>query len=306
MPCNPKHCPADLETLAKRKQEYIKFEGDEKLTWCAGCGDYSIQKAMERALVLENLTTQNVAIFFDIGCHGNGSDKIGGYTFHGLHGRVISAAAGACLANPKMKVIAQGGDGGTLSEGINHLVHAVRSNYPMVFILHNNENYGLTIGQASATTRPGQPMNGSPDGVLIPPMNPCHFVLSLNPTFVARTFSGDTKHMTKVLRAALRHNGFAFVEVMQLCPTFNRATTANWFWERIEYVEDLKNYDPTNLAAALEASKDLEKNITMGVLFQDKKSPNFYQRVPSRQSKKTTLVEEVEYHDISKLMKGLE
>ncbi|MFH0820973.1 MAG: thiamine pyrophosphate-dependent enzyme, partial [Candidatus Peregrinibacteria bacterium] len=142
MPYQPPNQRKDLKTLIQRKKEYMKLESQEKLTWCGGCGDYGIQKALERALVLENLGTQDLVIFFDIGCHGNGSDKIGAYTFHGLHGRVIPVAAAAALANPRLKVIAEGGDGGTLSEGINHLVHAVRSNYPMVFILHNNENYG--------------------------------------------------------------------------------------------------------------------------------------------------------------------
>ena len=131
---NPQNHCQYLQKLSEKKAEYIKFEGDEKITWCNGCGDYGIQKALERALVLENLTTRDVALFFDIGCNGNGSDKIGGYTFHGLHGRVISAAAGACLANPNIKVIAAGGDGGTFSEGINHLVHGVRERRPRLGI----------------------------------------------------------------------------------------------------------------------------------------------------------------------------
>lgn len=306
MPYQPKRYPQELKTLAERKREYMKLESNEKLTWCSGCGDFGIQKALERSLVLQGLSTQDMVIFFDIGCHGNGADKIGAYTFHGLHGRVIPAASAAALANPKLKIIAEGGDGGTFSEGVNHLVHAVRHNYPMVFILHNNENYGLTIGQASATTRCGQSMNGSPDGVPTPPMNACHFVLSLNPTFVARTYSGDLKHMTEILRAALNHNGFAFVEIMQLCPTFNHATSATWFWERIRYVDQLKGYDPTDLDAALRASKDLEKEIMMGVLYQAKKSVNFLERLPARQGRKTALVEEVGPYDIGKLMKRLE
>lgn len=284
----------------------MKFEGKELLTWCGGCGDFGIQKALERALVLEDITVRDVAIFFDIGCHGNGSDKIGGYTFHGLHGRVIPAAAGAALANPRIKVIAEGGDGGILSEGVNHLVHAIRSDYPMVFILHNNENYGLTIGQASATTRRGQSMSGSPDGVLTDPMNACHFALSLNPTFVARTFSGDVHHMTGIFRKALKHDGFAFVEVMQLCPTFNKATSNNWFRERIRDVGVAKDHDPSDLDAAVRLSADLEENIAMGVLYQNKKSKNFYARVPSRQGKKTALVDEVMPYDIGALLKPLE
>lgn len=306
MPYQPKQFSQELKTLAQKKREYMKLESNEKLTWCANCGNYGIQKALERALILEGFTNQDIALFFDIGCNGNGADKINAYSFHGLHGRVISVAAGACLANPRIKVIAEGGDGGTFSEGVNHLVHAVRSNYPMLFILHNNENYGLTIGQASATTRLGQPMSGSPDGVPIPPINACSFVLNLGPTFVARTYSGDVKHMTEIFRAGLKHNGFAFIEVMQLCPTFNKATSANWFWDRIRYVDQLKNYNPHNIDVALEASRDLEKEITMGLLYQDKKSVNFLERLPARKGKKTTLVEEVKPYDVGKLIKSFE
>ncbi len=306
MPYQPKQFGQELQALAKKKKEYMKLESQEKLTWCSGCGDYGIQKALERALVLEALGTQDLVIFFDIGCHGNGSDKIGAYAFHGLHGRVIPVAAAAALANPKLKVIAEGGDGGTLSEGINHLVHAVRSNYPMVFILHNNENYGLTIGQVSSTTRCGQPMNGSPDGVPVPPMNACQFVLGLNPTFVARTYSGDVKHMTEILRAGLRHNGFAFIEVMQLCPTFNKATSANWFWDRIRYTDQIKGYDPGNLDAALKVSRDLDEKIAMGILYRDKKSVNFLEHLPARKGIKTALVEEVKPYEVGKLLEAFE
>lgn len=292
MPYEPENQGVNLETLGAKKAEYVKFEGKEACTWCGGCGDFGIQKALERALVLEGFTTKDVVMVFDIGCNGNGSDKIGGYTFHGLHGRAIPAAAGAALANPKIKVIASGGDGGTLSEGVNHLLHAVRCDYPMVFLLHNNENYGLTVGQASATTRPGQPMTGAPDGVALPPMNACDLVFSMNPSFVARAFSGDVRHMTEVMRRALQHNGFAFIEIMQLCPTFNKATSMTWFWDRIRYVEDLKGYDATDKEKARKAAADIDKEIMMGVLYQG----------PGRQWKKSALMEEVKTYPIAGLM----
>ena len=301
--CNDKS-PDYLKALTEKKRDYMAYESAEKLTWCGNCGDYGIQKALERALVLEGIQPHETLIGFDVGCHGNGSDKIGTYTIHGLHGRVVSLAAGACLANPGIKVIAEGGDGGTFSEGINHLVHSLRSNYPMVFILHNNENYGLTIGQASAMTRKGQAMNGTPDGVAIEPMNACQFALGLNPTFVARSFSSDVKHMTKVLQAALRHNGFAFVEIMQLCPTFNRATSASWFWDRVRYTEDLKGYDKTDLEGAIKAAKDLETEIMLGVLYQ-KERPNFLEMLASREDRKAPITQEVRHYDIGSVLETL-
>ncbi len=295
-----------LKDLSKKKDTYVKYETNEVITWCHGCGNYNIQNALKRALTLEGFEPQNILYCFDIGCNGNGSDKIGGYTFHGLHGRVISVAAGACLANPNIKVIASGGDGGTMSEGINHLVHAVRSDYPMLFILHNNHNYGLTTGQASATTPKNFPMNGSPDGVVPEPMNPSEFVLNLNPSFVARSFSGDIKHMTKVLRRALRHKGFAFVEMLQVCPTYNKATPQTWYWDRIKYTSDIKNYRTNNIKKAKEIVKDFEKNIYLGVLYEDKKRENFVEKLVNRKNIKTAPVEEVRNYPIGKFLKEFE
>jgi len=295
----------DYNTLADRKAEYLAYEGNEVITWCAGCGNYGIQHALERALVLEGIKTRDVLFCYDIGCNGNGSDKIasgGGYTLHGLHGRVIPAAGGAAIANPKIKVIAEAGDGATMSEGVNHLVHGVRSNYPMVFILHNNENYGLTTGQASATTRKGQPMNGSPDGVIAEPMNVCDFVLGLHPTFVARSFSGDVKHMTDVLRAAIRHNGFAFLEIMQVCTTYNHATPLEWYHERVQY---LKN-TPKTIEAARKAAADMENKMNIGILYQDKKSVNYLGLLKNREGIATAPVDEVRKYDIKELLKQFE
>lgn len=299
----------DYQKLSAKKKEYAKYEGSEVITWCGGCGNFGIQRALERALVLEGITPKDALFCFDIGCNGNGSDKIGSeelYTLHGLHGRVIPVAAGAALANSKMKVIAEGGDGGTFSEGINHLVHGVRSNFPIVFILHNNENYGLTTGQASSMSRKGWKMNSTPDGVFLDPINACEFVLGLKPTFVARTFSGDVSHMTDILRAALNHNGFAFIEILQACPTYNRQTTLTWYQERVQDISVLKGYKNDNLKMAKEAAADMENKINIGLLYQDKSSVPFHEMLEQRKGAKTTLVEEVKHYDIRNLIKPME
>lgn len=291
-----------LKELAKRKKEYLELETEQKMTWCGGCGNYAIQNALNRALAMEGYGVKDFVMFFDIGCNGNASDKYHAFTFHGLHGRVIPAAAGASLANPKVKVIASGGDGAIMSEGVNHLVHAVRSDYPMLFILHNNQNYGLTTGQASATTRKGCAMNGTPDGVLLEPMNPAEFVLSLHPTFVARTFSGDTKHTTAIFQKALKHKGFAFVEVMQTCPTYSKATPNEWFWDRVMYTDEMKDYDVTDIWAAKKAAHDIYEKMVLGILYQDESRENFYEKMPSRSGVHTLPIDEVRYYDVSLLM----
>jgi len=301
MPKNTKK--SVLELLEERSELYKLFETDQAITWCAGCGNYSIQNALKRALTLEGFGIKDILFVFEIGCNGNGSDKIGGYTFHGLHGRAISAAAGAALANPKLKVIASGGDGATMSEGINHLIHGVRSNYPMMFVHHNNLNYALTTGQASATTKRGFPMNGSPDGALIDPINPTEFVLGLNPTFVARSFSGNIKHMTKIMREALQHNGFAYVEILQVCPTYNKATPQKWYLERVKYLEDLKGYKPVNIEKAKKLAHDMDNEIYLGVFYKNNEQPNYYERLIYRKDVKTVPVEEVNHYPINDYLK---
>lgn len=306
--CSHKHdnnSSEELVQLGNQKKLLLSYESNEKITWCSGCGDIGVRMALIRALALEELDRQQVALFYDIGCHGSEADKIGAYTFHGLHGRVLSAAAGATLANRNMKIIAEAGDGGTLSEGPGHLIHAVRSNYKMLFILHNNENYGLTTGQPSATSRQGYKMNSAPDGAPIPPLNAAELVFSLKPTFVARAFSGDVKHMTEMIRAGLNHNGFAFLEIMQMCPTYNKATPSEWYWERIQRLDQIDGYDSTDMEMARKACMDLDEKISMGILYQDKNSQSFYDRLKSREGVSTSPIEEVTHHDISSFLEDL-
>lgn len=291
----------DLKILAEKAQEFLKYETDKKITWCGNCGNYGIQNAITRALVLEGYTREDFVMCFDVGCNGNGSDKIEANTIHGLHGRVIPLGAGCSLANNKMKVIAAAGDGATFSEGVNHLVHAVRSNYNMIFIHHNNENYGLTTGQASALTRCGVRMNGTPDGVVIEPINSLDFVLTLNPSFVARGYSGDVGQMTDIFREALKHKGFAFVEVLQACPTYNRETPDEWYQSRVKDLEKKKKHDPSDIWAARKLVQDQDKDIYTGIIYRDENKKEFTELLENRKDKKTTLIEEVAHVDVSGL-----
>lgn len=270
-------------------------------TWCTNCGNYGIHAAVKRALVAENISPCETLLCFDIGCNGNGSDKIGGYRFHGLHGRIISFACGASVANQKIKVLAFGGDGGTLGEGINHLIKGIRGNFNITFILHNNLNYGLTQGQASPTTKPGNKMNSSPDGITTEPLHPARLVLSLNPTFVARTFSGDVKHMTKTIQAGLQHRGFSFIEILQSCPTYNHMTPHEWYQQRVKDVGSLENYNPQDINQAKIIAEDLENQIAIGVLYQNLESVPFLERQANRQSHATELVDEVRHYDTKTL-----
>ena len=302
----------DMRALEKKSHEMVELDSPRKTTWCSNCGNYAIQNALKRALVLENLHRQDYVLCFDIGCNGNGSDKIEAYTIHGLHGRVISLAAGAKIANHKLKIIASGGDSATFSEGVNHLVHGVRNDYPMLFIHHNNENYGLTTGQASALTPKGLKMNAAPAGTVVGPINSLDFVLSLNATFVARSYSGDVDHMTEMLRLALHHNGFAFVEILQACPTYNRATPDEWYAQHVADVATLPGYDPADIWQARKAVQFGQEKVYTGLIYRKPHENDFISLQPQRGASAdgvptltTALTEEVKHYDITPLIRNL-
>src|SRR3989338_2723649 len=269
-------------------------------TWCDGCGDYGIWTALKKALVDSGLHPWQVLLCYDVGCHGNGSDKITGYRFHGLHGRVLPFAAGAKLSNPALPVMAFGGDGASFSEGVGHLVHAVRSNYPIVFVLHNNANYGLTTGQASALTWQGQSMNSSPNGIPERTLPSMDFVFSLEPTFVARSFSGNIPQMTEIFKAAIGHRGVAFVDILQTCPTYNKSATHKYLLEHCRPVGPDHSVSDFKKARAL--AVDTSRHIATGLLYQNKDVPRYYEQLKARQGIKTTAVEEVKRIDVTEWM----
>lgn len=280
------------------------YHSENRCTWCDGCGDYGIWSATKMALVELGIKPHEVLLCYDVGCHGNTSDKLMGYRFHGLHGRVIPFAAGAKLANPKMPVLAFGGDGASFSEGVGHLVHGIRSHYPIVFCLHNNGNYGLTTGQASSLTPQGQPMNTSPNGMPEQTLNSMDFVFSLEPTFVARGFSGNIKQLVQILKAAISHRGFAFVDILQACPTYNHFATHKMLLEKCYKVED-EGHDASDFQKARHIAVNTGERIATGILYRREDIPNFYERLVPRQGKITTPVQEVETFDVTGLMEEL-
>lgn len=265
----------DFKNLVKLAGDVVQYDTDKKITWCGNCGNYGIRNALMRALALEGMGRNDFVVCYDVGCNGNGSDKFEANTIHGLHGRVLPLAAGASIANENMTVIAHAGDGATFSEGVNHLVHAVRNNYKVLFILHNNENYGLTTGQASSLTRKGTKMNSSPEGVQSEPLNAMRFALNLKPSLALRAYSGEVGHMTEMLRLGLKNDGFTFLEILQACPTYNKATPDHWFAERIRHIEEVDGYDCGDMWQAMKIADDLEKNIYIGKIFENKSVVSF-------------------------------
>ncbi|MFQ5492752.1 MAG: thiamine pyrophosphate-dependent enzyme [Candidatus Dojkabacteria bacterium] len=293
--------------MAKQEQKpAVKdFHSPVTPTWCPGCGDFAIWSALKQALAAESIGPKDVLLCFDVGCNSNMADKINAYVFKGLHGRAIPVAIGAKLANQGLPVIAIGGDGGTLDEGISHLIHGVRSNYNITFLMHNNCDFGLTTGQATPTTWVGEKMNTAPTGVIENRMNPVKLVLSMNASFIARGFTGNITQLTSLIRASINHKGFSYLDVLQHCPTYNHFQDHQWLADRVYDVTEDENFK-NDRDYAYSISEIEESGVATGILYQDPESIPYYSRLEYRRDYQTALKDEVKHYDISELMNGFQ
>jgi 2-oxoglutarate ferredoxin oxidoreductase subunit beta len=274
-------------------------------TWCAGCGDFGVWMAIKKALVNLEIFPHEVLFVFDVGCSGNMSDKIGGYCYHSLHGRVLPLACGASLANRNVKIIGFGGDGANYGEGVNHLINTFRGNFDITMIIHNNGNYGLTTGQASAATKKGCTMNGSPQGVVEDEIDPVRFALGMKGSFIGRSLTSEIDHMVEIFQKAILHKGFSFVDVIQACPTYDRVGMFDDAVARKNNIADVAEYDATNYEYALRYNCLEDHGVPIGVLYQDPNSIPYMDRVEHRKQTQTELYEEVQKRDISHYLNPL-
>jgi 2-oxoglutarate ferredoxin oxidoreductase subunit beta len=233
--------------------------------WCPGCGNFSILAAVKKALVELNLPPQKICFVSGIGQAPKLPHYTKGNVFNGLHGRTLPAAAGIKLANHELTVISIDGDGGAYGEGTNHLLAAMRRNIDMTYLVHNNQVYGLTKGQASPTSDIGTVTKTTPFGA-IEPLNPLLLAMASDISLVARGFSGDPDHLTGLIKAAIQHKGFALVDILQNCPSFNKTNTFAWYKKRVYKVE-AEGYNPTDKAAAFIKAAEWGDRIPIGIIF---------------------------------------
>jgi len=209
-------------------------------TLCAGCGHDSITAAIIEASWGLDIEPQNMVKLSGIGCSSKTTAYFvsGGHGFNSVHGRMPSIAMGANAANRNLTYIGVSGDGDTLSIGLGQFCHAIRRNLNMAYIIENNGVYGLTKGQFSASADVGTKakkgeMNQQP------PIDPVLLAMTLGATFVARSFSGDKEQLVPIIQAAIAHRGFAFVDVISPCVTFNdhEGSTKSYAYTREHHVE---------------------------------------------------------------------
>lgn len=303
--------------------------------WCPGCGDFGIVNAIQMALSEMQIPRHKAAIFSGIGCSGKTSHFINVYGVHTLHGRVLTFAQGAKLANPDMTIIAAGGDGDGLGIGAGHFVAAGRRNLDLTYIIFNNGVYGLTKGQASPTLRLGEKTKSLPTPNTNYNVNPIGLAITSGFTFIARGYAYDVRHLKDLIIAAVQHKGLAFLDVLQPCPTYNDINTRDWYsgmdrmdeaqkqHSRIYKLEDT-GYDPVvhydsetefneKITQALIKSLEWDTKIPTGIFYKNDiisqyekrimdKIPNYAENPPSEQ---VISANEKPTTDISKILDSM-
>jgi len=238
-----------------------------KPAWCPGCGNFGILNALNRALVEMKIEPNQVLLVSGIGQAGKLPHYTRGNVFNSLHGRPVPPAIGARIANPELIVIAVSGDGDAYGEGGNHFLHAARRNHNITYLVHNNQVYGLTKGQASPTSDVGFITKTTPYGAANP-INPIALAIVSGASFVARGFAGDIDHLSNLIKKGIAHRGFALIDILQPCVSFNHKNTFQWYRERIYNLEDEK-YDPSDRKAALEKALIWGEEIPIGIIYEE-------------------------------------
>lgn len=268
-------------------------------TWCPGCGNFGTWAAFKMAAIKQGWDNTNTLMVTGIGCHGNIYNFTKLTSFEGLHGRAIPVATGAKLANNNLNVFVFSGDGDGLGEGGNHLIHSARRNHDLTIILHDNELYGLTTGQTSPATPHGMKTKSSPNGNLDYPFSPLALAIAAGATFVARAYSTDIAKLTEIIIKANAHKGFAIIDVLQPCVTFNKECTHQFLQQNTYWLGE--DYDPTNKEAAFSKALEWgEKKIPLGIFYQEEK-PSFESEIA--QIKDQPLIKNVSPRDMQALFK---
>lgn len=266
--------------------------------WCPGCGNFSILQILTKGLNDLALSPSQVVLVGGIGQAAKTNQYITANGFSGLHGRALPAAAGIKLANSSLTVIVSTGDGDSYGEGGNHFLHNIRRNVDITHFVHNNQIYGLTKGQASPTSDACDITHGGACNMSVP-FSPLLIAIAAGATFVARAFSGNPEHLAQIMKAAITHKGYALVDILQPCITFNKVNTYAYYKERV--YELAESYDPTNKLIALEKSMEGGDKIPIGILYLQK-CESYEQKRPALFGGAPVIDKALEHNQVSALI----
>ena len=246
--------------------------GEKDTGWCPGCGNFIILDVFKEALVELNYKSEDIVIVSGIGQAAKLPQNVNSHFINSLHGRAVPIAMGIKAVNPKLKVIVVSGDACTYAEGGNHFIHAIRRNINVTHFVHNNMIMGLTKGQASPTTQLGMVTSVQTMGVISAPFNPLAVAISLDASFVARTYCADKGKTKEIFKKALNHKGYALVDIFQPCVSFNRVNTYQWYKENTYYLD--QTHRPDNREAALQLAIGTGK-YPLGIFYISPNKPTF-------------------------------
>jgi len=249
----------------------LDIYGTYETAWCPGCGNYQILPTVKKALAASDLAPHQIIFISGIGQAAKAPHYLNTNLFNGLHGRSLPVATGCRLANHQMPVIVESGDGCTYGEGGNHFLAAIRRNLNITLLVHDNQVYGLTKGQASPTSDEGFVTKAQPHGVYAAPFKSLAVAVALQAGFVARSFAGLPDHLVEIITQALAHPGFALVDILQPCVSFNKVNTFSWYKNRCYTLPE--SYDPTDWAAAMQKANEWGEKIPVGVIYKNSRLP---------------------------------
>ena len=255
----------------KMLEKMADLDTGSKCNWCPGCGDFGILMALKQAIFELKWDPEKTMVVSGIGCGSQTPHLIKVYGFHSLHGRAVPVATAMKMANHMMNVIIIGGDGDGYGIGMAHFIHGARRNYDVTYIVQNNQVYGLTKGQTSPTSDHGFASKTTPEGVIEPATRPIALSMAAGATFCARGYAGDIMHLKELMKQAMTHKGFAHIDVLQPCVTFNKVNTYQWYQERIYKLELDPSYDPTNRAMAFAKAEEWGEKIPVGIYYKEER-----------------------------------
>jgi len=254
-----------------------KYETNVENAWCPGCGNFGILNAVRVALEATGKENHEIVLVSGIGQAAKLPHYVDVNVFNGLHGRALPAAAAIKIANPGLTVVVTSGDGDIYGEGGNHFLHNIRRNVDIALFVHDNQVYGLTKGQPSPTTDAGWTGSLQRAGVISGPFPPLAVALALGCGFVARGYAADPEFTSDLMLQAIRFPGFALVDILQPCVTFNKRNTYQWYGKMVYKLPP--DRDVTDREKALTLAFEWEERIPLGVLYR-KEKPTFEQLHP--------------------------
>lgn len=249
-------------------------------TWCSGCGNWSIGRAIMMSLAEQNHTPSSLNMVFDIGCSGNMNDFVNAYAMHSLHGRSIANAVGIKLARHDMHTLVVGGDGALLGEGGNHFLHACRGNHDITVILHDNSVYGLTTGQVAPTAKKGFKSRSTPAGIIERPVTGLQLALTQGATFIAQAFAGNLPQVAKLITAGMQHSGFSLINILQPCVTFNKVNTYAYYLQNTYQLSAEHNPQDYDQALARVQEPFRQEKFPLGIIYQAQDQQAYHQQLP--------------------------